>query len=221
MFTPIPQNRGGKGGERIVLLILAVLIAGAIIYYYASSLQKISQLEKQLKDTSALVAGIEQALKGEGIEVKTESGLNGLSELSQPDQGQKEKEFSRETQEVGQDVSGTRISQIRTGDHVTFFRLVFDVGGSEGKAPRAKAALVGGEQKIVLEIYGISQDTDLQLAAIGRPINFADSAVKSLTGKFVSGDKGKIQYEILMTQDAAFRLEGLTNPARIVLDIEK
>jgi len=87
--------------------------------------------------------------------------------------------------------------------------------------PKARAALVGGEQKIVLEISGISKDVDLQSSGIGRTINFTDEVVKSITGKFLSDQDGKAQYEILMTKDAAFRFQGLENPTRVVLDIEK
>ncbi len=211
MFNPIPENKGWKGGERLALIILAILIVGAIIYYYSNSLQKISELEKKLEETSVLLAGIEKALKSEGIEIS----VNKESSETQ------EKQFSRETQEIGEDISGVLITGIRTWDHGNFFRLVFDITNSQNKIPKARSALVGGEQRIVLEISGISKDIDLQTAFIGNTLNFQDKVVKAISGKFLSDKEGKVQYEITLSQDSAFRLQGLTDPPRIVLDIEK
>ncbi len=236
----LPGGEHRTSARRRFGILMAVLIVAAFGYYYVSSLQRVARLEEELQRTSQAVAALEAALDEENVAVPatdqsttTDAGgpltvtasEGGADDEQTEEQEEAENRFAGNVQEIGkQDASGAHIARVRSGDHDTYFRLVWDIvdagGGNFGAIPYTRAALVSGENRLVAEISGVAQDAKQSAPGIDRNITVNDDQVQSVRASVVP-NSNRIQYNIALSENASFDLSSRSDPARIVLDIQK
>jgi len=138
--------------------------------------------------------------------------------------------FSLDRQAVGSPADGLSLRSIRHAAHDGFYRLVFDIALDEGKlattVPSAEATYRGRDRSIELAIGGIRHDLTGNLPRhdeggdpLGKPVTVNRPPVSYFVREQVLDD-AMVAYRIQLTREARFRLHGLDEPARVVLDIE-
>jgi hypothetical protein len=138
--------------------------------------------------------------------------------------------FTLDQQTVGKPADGLTLRSIRHAPHPGFYRIVFDIGMAEGRpasaVPHATAVYQPRDRSIELNIAGIREDLTgnrpLQNESgepFGKPVPIRKPPVDHL-GRLVVLDDSAVAYRIQLTREARFRLMGLPDPARIVVDVE-
>ena len=156
-------------------------------------------------------------------------GCGGSQEQEKPPPRQ-DSQFSLAKQTVGKPADGLTLRSIRHAPHEGYYRIVFDIGMTEGKpartVPHATATYQPRDRTIELNIAGVREDLTgnrpLQSESgepFGKPMPIRKPPVDHL-GRLLVLDDSAIAYRIKLTREARFRLLGLTDPARIVVDIE-
>jgi len=132
--------------------------------------------------------------------------------------------YSFDKQQVGEPTDGQGLNLIRRADHEDYYRFVFDITDQYGSEenyiviPFTEAFYAHSAKTIGLVINGIRRDlTDNQ---VEKPIMVDHEVVASYVRNKVYDDQA-IGYTIALNKDAKFYLHALTNPVRIILDIEK
>ncbi|MBW2456141.1 MAG: hypothetical protein JRI68_16600 [Deltaproteobacteria bacterium] len=139
--------------------------------------------------------------------------------------------FSLEPQRVGTAADGLSLRSIRHAAHDGFYRLVFDIAMAEGKLattiPATAATYRERDRSIELTIAGIRHDLTGNLPlqseagdSLGKPVTVNRPPVSHFARE-LSLDDSLVAYRIQLTREARFRLQGLDQPARIVLDVEE
>jgi hypothetical protein len=138
--------------------------------------------------------------------------------------------FSLATQHVGEPSDGLVLRSIRHAPHETYHRIVFDLALAEGvpasAIPHATARYREHDKSIELTIAGVRHDLSGNLplrredgAAFGRPVPVDRPPVSYFARELVLDDSA-VAYRVQLTRRARWRLIGLTQPVRIVLDVE-
>lgn len=138
--------------------------------------------------------------------------------------------FSLAAQSVGQPADGLTLRSIRHAPHPTYYRVVFDLGLQEGQVattvPSAEASYRDTDRSIELTIHGVRHDLTGNRPLRkengepwGTPVPVDKPPVTHLARVLVLDDAA-VAYRIQLSRKARFRLLGLTDPARIVVDVE-
>lgn len=138
--------------------------------------------------------------------------------------------FSLAAQSVGQPADGLTLRSLRHAPHPSYYRIVFDLGLQEGtlaqSVPRAETSYRDTDRSIELTIHGVRHDLTGNRPLRkesgepwGAPVPIDKPPVAHLARVLVLDDSA-VAYRIQLTRKARYRLLGLTDPARIVVDVE-
>lgn len=129
--------------------------------------------------------------------------------------------YSQTIQSIGQPAQDLRLNKIRIGDHIDFFRIVFDIKNLDGSdvsiIPLTKASYLSEENEIEIEIQGIQKN--LAGPGIGEKKKIWDPVVSSYTQQEI--ENKAVKYIISLNKSLAYFLHSRLDPARIIVDIEK
>lgn len=197
---------GGRGigwGLVIIGVILLILIGGGIISYQKGLLP----LEKILPAQLLIPEKEIKLVKEKPVEEKlTEEKVEG---------------YSQGKQIIGKETENLMLNKIRTGDHLNFFRIVFDIKNLDGSdisvLPLTRANYLPEENGIEIEIQGIEKN--LAGPSIGQEKKLWDKVVASYSQQLKEDQK--VKYLISLTKSSGYFLHSMLNPARIIVDIEK
>lgn len=131
--------------------------------------------------------------------------------------------YSRELQRVGTPADGLTLRSIRTAAEGDRVRVVLELGGDV--VPATEARLEAEPPAIVVELAGVRRDATgnrpLRSEAgepFGEVVPVNAGPVKAY-GRRLALDDSLVTYEIQLTRPAAFRLEALREPVRIVVEV--
>jgi hypothetical protein len=138
--------------------------------------------------------------------------------------------FSLAAQRVGRPADGLVLRSIRHAPHTGYHRVVFDLGLAEGRlaraAPAATASYRAHDQVIEVVIHGVRDDLTGNLPLrneagepFGKPVPI-DVPPIAWYGRAQVLDDSAVAYEVKLRREGRFRLLGLDEPARIVVDVE-
>jgi hypothetical protein len=130
---------------------------------------------------------------------------------------------STSSQTVGTIIDGLQLLDIRWGDHDSYFRVVFDMGTSDGQPvlqiPHAEASLEEGGTKIKVLLSGV-RSISHNPNAEATNLSVGNDLVTSIE-RFPTYDDQLLGFTINLSRPATFSLAGLGSPGRIVIDIVK
>jgi len=165
----------------------------------ASLREKIGQLEEEIEKLKLPPAGII---------------------ISIPEKG--EVLFTKENQEIGQMAENLKIKSIRTGEHLKFFRIVFDIkkldDSNSENIPKTQAIYLSEKPTIEIKISGMGGDLEKN-PAIGKQVEIRNQVIASYFGEII--EENFLKYTINLKKEENFFLHFLSDPARIILDIQK
>jgi hypothetical protein len=195
-----------------LVLILVLLVFFGWRYYRIRG-----EFKEKVIESAALVEKI-KGLEEEIQKLKTSS-----PEVIKIKIPEGEGNFSQAEQNLGEEVGDLKIKSIRIGDHQIFFRVVFDIkkldGSDSDKIPRTKAIYLSGEKAIEVEISGMGGNLS-ENPAIGKEVKIGDEMVSSYIGRVIS-DRSSLKYRINLKKTSNYFLHFLTDPARIIIDVQK
>lgn len=126
-------------------------------------------------------------------------------------------------QTVGAIIDGVQLLNVRWADHGSYFRIVFDMGTSEGEpmlqAPHAETSLEEDGKQLRVLLGGIRSISDNPNAQ-AEEITVDDQLVTSIRRVPYQDDQALL-YIIDLSHPATYALAGLGSPGRIVIDIIK
>lgn len=130
---------------------------------------------------------------------------------------------SSNPQAVGLLIDGLKLLDVRSADHDTYYRFVFDFGTPEGEpvlqVPHAETTPTPDGRTIRLTISGVrSIGSAANANATEIPVN--NSFITNIT-RAPSMDDQALIYEIHLKQATTYALAGLGSPGRIVIDVIK
>ena len=192
-------NSGGQAGRGLIALVAVGAVV--LIFYYASSFKQMDDLAQQLEQANKLVTDLEQNLAFPRTQAQTTPVS--ASAVFTPTDEQSEKAL---------------IKNVRSGQHDGFFRVVLEFTNAQGRSlgllPQNNAQSNPDAQQVVLEINGLAQQQQNQLANT----NFNSSLVRSLTSAGPVDPSGLGRYIFQLSGNAEFSASSLVEPARLVLD---
>lgn len=154
---------------------------------------------------------IEEDTLDDGVEEEAEEGTE---EGSMP--------FSTENQSIGFPTDGLKIAAVRYADHGSYYRLVFELSDMDGTqatvCPSTTAQWLPSAGGVKVVINGIRGMDTPPFASDS--IDIDDSLVQSLDGLVVHDDQA-VGYVIALNREAGFYLHLLTDPMRIIVDVDK
>jgi len=134
------------------------------------------------------------------------------------------KKYSQERQMIGEPADGLVLKVIKHSDHGTFYRFVFEIkkfDGSDSQViPSVEASYAMSAKTINILINGMRNN--LAGPPAGEVVNIEGSVVFSYV-QTKSYDDQALTYTISLdvSKNPSYYLHSLTNPARIIVDIQK
>ncbi|MFC1780117.1 hypothetical protein ACFLY9_00260, partial [Patescibacteria group bacterium] len=173
--------------------------------------QESTEIEDILNDEEA-------ALESEPIVVTEEVDVTEKESDSDADDAPTSENFSTNDQNIGgESVSDVVVGEMEQKGYEGFLRIIFNID-SDSEIPYTTATLNASSNLISLKIKGIQDDN----SGIN-PGNGADvtGSVVSTIFHNVTSEENTSYYSIGVKADTGFYLHTLSDPARIVLDIEE
>ena len=128
-----------------------------------------------------------------------------------------------EKQSVGTMIDGLQLRDIRWSDHGSYFRIVFEMGTSDGKpvlqVPHADATM-SVDQKLIRVVLGGIRSISSNANVAASSLNVSDTEVLTIKRLSESDDQALV-YSIELAAPATYSLAGLGSPGRIVVDVTK
>lgn len=122
--------------------------------------------------------------------------------------------------EVARRAGGLRLKSLRWWAHPTLFRLVFEVEGASGTpltgVPPAEASLSAASRSLLLSVASV-KESSLDVLSPGRAAEVNDWRVEKLAWEKASPCTFRLTLH--PGRSYGWRLWGLTEPARVVLDV--
>jgi len=127
------------------------------------------------------------------------------------------------SQSVGTLIDGLQLRDIRWSDHGTYFRIVFEMGTSDGQLilqpPHADSSMSPDQKQITVILGGIrSLGSNETVTAQG--LDIGDSLVVRMD-RLRAEDDQSLVYTIDLSQASTYSLAGLGSPGRIIIDVNK
>lgn len=126
-------------------------------------------------------------------------------------------------QTVGTILDGVQLLDVRWADHGSYFRIVFDMGTSEGvpmlQIPHAEASLEEDGTQLRVLLGGIRSISD-KANAQASELSVGNDLVTSIR-RIPSQDDQALLYVVDLSRPATYALAGVGSPGRIVIDIMK
>ncbi|MBZ9571789.1 hypothetical protein KJA15_00385 [Patescibacteria group bacterium] len=190
-------------------------------HYYKEDHLRADYYFNQIKLHRSLLEGFEVDFSVKYLELYNKI-YNKVLEISSEIFEGEEAKFQGGAQTIGEPTDGLMLNAIRYSDHGAFYRFVFEIkklDGSEAQAiPFTKAVLYASAKVIEVVINGMRNN--LAGPSIGKIVEIGDPVVFSYVQEKIYDDQ-TLQYSIALNKYSEYYLYALTNPVRIIIDIQK
>jgi len=127
------------------------------------------------------------------------------------------------SQSVGTLVDGLQLRDIRYSDHGSYYRIVFEMGTSEGdlllQVPHADASMSADGTQITVTLGGIRSIGSSE-SVTSSSLESGDLFVKAFK-RMPAADDQALVYYIELESSSTYSMTGLGSPGRIIVDITK